>query len=692
MVVVRQRPPRLLAIIGAAAWLACGEPSPIEAIPSAPQLIADSIAIYPRQVQIDDVGKSQLFSATVLDQNGDAIAVPVTWTTTAPAVATVDGSGLVTAHGAGFAFIHARAGSATDAVPVAVVPPGIPTGILPVSGQGQTAPILEQLPQPIVVEVRDRDQKLVVGAEVQFRPYTVDAGTVSPTEALTDSAGRASTRWTLSSNAGSKGIMASIGAPFNTAVGISANALPLAPHAVVKTSMDASGVRSGTYVSPSPSLRVQDRYGNGVPGVEVTFRVTRGGGQVSYSSIATTANPVGVAATSWTVDTTAVQEVTAVVAGEGLEGNPVTFTAQVVRPGKPFRLVAESELEQTGLEGYPVNSWPRVRVLDESGQPVWDAQVHFDVTSGGGSVTADSVKTNGDGVAQQGYWTIRHGANVLTARVGGLDTPLTFRATGVPSTFDIEVRYLNTLDQETRAAIDSAAARWSRVIFGDLPAMVVQRSAGTCGPGQIPAIDETVDDLLIFAVVEPIDGPGNVLIRGEPCVLRSGSLLPSVAIIQVDSADVAMLRSRDALPRAALHAMAHTLGFGVLWEAKGLLVRQSPLPVYVGVQARTARRQMDMEYEGGPIPVEDGHISQSASNPLFEGAAGAADVHWAGWIYDVMMAQLFQDDHLAYITVGQFADLGYQVNLGAADYRLCFRDNCVDEPPVGTAVGRLRRR
>jgi hypothetical protein len=125
MVVVRQRPPRLLAIIGAAAWLACGEPSPIEAIPSAPQLIADSIAIYPRQVQIDDVGKSQLFSATVLDQNGDAIAVPVTWTTTAPAVATVDGSGLVTAHGAGFAFIHARAGSATDAVPVAVVPPGI---------------------------------------------------------------------------------------------------------------------------------------------------------------------------------------------------------------------------------------------------------------------------------------------------------------------------------------------------------------------------------------------------------------------------------------------------------------------------------------------------------------------------------------------------------------------------------------
>ena len=42
-----------------------------------------------------------------------------------------------------------------------------------------------------------------------------------------------------------------------------------------------------------------------------------------------------------------------------------------------------------------------------------------------------------------------------------------------------------------------------------------------------PAISETVDDLLIFADLQPIDGPGNIIGQAGPCLAADATFCPS---------------------------------------------------------------------------------------------------------------------------------------------------------------------
>ena len=80
-------------------------------MPPAPPRVATSLRISPASAELDAVGKTIQFTVEVRDQNGDVMTdVAVAWTSDTPAVATVDGAGLVTAVGAGAASIAAAAG------------------------------------------------------------------------------------------------------------------------------------------------------------------------------------------------------------------------------------------------------------------------------------------------------------------------------------------------------------------------------------------------------------------------------------------------------------------------------------------------------------------------------------------------------------------------------------------------------
>src|SRR5205823_1292132 len=90
--------------------------------------------------------------------------------------------------------------------------------------------------------------------------------------------------------------------------------------------------------------------GGVVPAVPVTFAVTGGGGSVSGSVAHSDANGVATVG-SWTLgpgvgDNT----LTATVAGSGISGNPVTFTATAVQPGAPANLFVSAG----GVTGNPV--------------------------------------------------------------------------------------------------------------------------------------------------------------------------------------------------------------------------------------------------------------------------------------------------------------------------------------------------
>src|SRR4051812_50131355 len=78
-----------------------------------------------------------------------------------------------------------------------------------------------------------------------------------------------------------------------------------------------------------------------------------------------------------------------------------------------------------------------------------------------------------------------------------------------PTPYTIEVRFLGGLTEPQKNAFKAAADRWSRVIVGDLPSVIVD--------------GETIDDLLILAQGADIDGPGRILGQAGPTRLRPGT-------------------------------------------------------------------------------------------------------------------------------------------------------------------------
>ncbi len=98
----------------------------------------------------------------------------------------------------------------------------------------------------------------------------------------------------------------------------------------------------------------------------------------------------------------------------------------------------------------------------------------------------------------------------------------------------------------------------------------VSLPAGACANGLSPAMNETIDDVVIFAEVDEIDGRGGILGSSGPCVRRTGSDLTAVGQMRFDEADLAQLDKNHQLLPVVTHEMAHVLGYGTSWQDLGL--------------------------------------------------------------------------------------------------------------------------
>lgn len=187
------------------------------------------------------------------------------------------------------------------------------------SGTPQTDTILATL-QPFVVTVTDYQHNPVPGVLVSFSALTGDH--TSPTSAVTDGSGHASTTMTLDSVAGPKLVAATVTGLVGSPVSLNATANSGHPVSLARSSAAAQvGPVNGVLAAPLAVL-VQDAHGNPVGGVTVNW--TSSTGLLSAASTQT-GSTTGVASVTKTLGAAAGVGYDTAKA-TGLSGSPVAFT------------------------------------------------------------------------------------------------------------------------------------------------------------------------------------------------------------------------------------------------------------------------------------------------------------------------------------------------------------------------------
>ncbi|HLG04792.1 MAG TPA: leishmanolysin-related zinc metalloendopeptidase, partial [Gemmatimonadales bacterium] len=210
-------------------------------------------------------------------------------------------------------------------------------------------------------------------------------------------------------------------------------------------------------------------------------------------------------------------------------------------------------------------------------------------------------------------------------------------------------------------------ARWAAIITGDLADLTVTVGAGACGSNSPALASRPIDDLLIFATIEPIDGPGQILGSAGWCFIRTAGLLPIIGRMRFDIADIANLEASGRLTAVILHEMGHVLGIGTSWSLFGFL--QSPSPVggppldthHNGANAIVGFNAVGgSTYAGGnKVPVEN----------MF--GSGTINAHWRESVLATELMTGFLggggSNPLSELTVRSLLDFGYVVDVSAAD-------------------------
>lgn len=290
----RALPASLATLLLAVAGLSCtssGEPP-------APRSVTLSVAT----ANLDAIGATRVVIATVRDQDDRPIngAGGVDWTTDDPAVATVSGSGVITAVGNGDAVITASLGnlSATVAVVVAQVP------VAPVAfaGNSQSATHSTTLANPVQVRIEDRLGSPIVGAAVTFSVLS-GGGSIGSPATTSGANGLAATTWTLGSSTTvpQRLTAAVVGTPATTV--LLATALAGPPTALARAPGNTAQGQVGNIGEPvpiRPAVIVRDAVGNPVAGANVLFSVSGGGGSTTGATVETDGGGIAMVG-SWTL-------------------------------------------------------------------------------------------------------------------------------------------------------------------------------------------------------------------------------------------------------------------------------------------------------------------------------------------------------------------------------------------------------
>ena len=555
--------------------------------------------------------------------------------------------------------------------------PAEPVAVVIESGSRQSGRIGAALPVELRVRVVGRTGLPAAGARVEFRPGPGTGSVAVPTVATDDRGVASAGAWTLGDRVGEQRVEAvAVEAPEAARAVFVAVATDV-PAEVRIASGQGQRAQVGARLPVRPAVQVLNARGAPVAGIHVAFATPAG----TVVGAETVTGPQGRAALDgWTLGTeSGVQELVAAVAGEGVKGNPAVFRA-LADPGPPTDLRAFRGDGQRIEAGFPANVSPQVRVEDRYGNGVPGVHVVFRV-GGGGALEGPEQTTGPDGLAAAGAWIGAPAAGTAQTLTATAATPtefagasVSFSAVTVAPFFDVRIVHTPTsqIDEEAKSAFARAEARWEAAIGGNLsPVRATSDAMKACAPDVDHPPARLVDDLDIYVTVEEIDGPGSILAFAGPCYVRQSNGLPFAGIMVFDAADVDQLVEHQSFERTVLHEMGHVLGFGTVWQAKGLLRNPADASSegidthFVGERAVARFDQAGgAEYPGAKVPVE--HL----------GGPGTRNTHWRESVFGPeLLTGIFDagvPNPLSEVTIAALEDVGYLgISYEAADpYRV----------------------
>ena len=126
-----------------------------------------------------------------------------------------------------------------------------------------------------------------------------------------------------------------------------------------------------------------------------------------------------------------------------------------------------------------------------------------------------------------------------------------------------------------------------------------------------------------------------------------------------DKADLRAMERDGTLADVITHEMGHVLGIGTIWTDKRLLRGEGGRnPTFTGANAMREYRKLRGGGALKPVPVEA------------TGGSGTRDSHWRESIFANELMSGFVEsagNPLSRLTVASLKDLGYRVNLAAAE-------------------------
>ena len=533
--------------------------------------------------------------------------------------------------------------------------PATPTSIRVVTGEAQTGVVGRALAVAPAIEVSDARGNPIDGVAITVA-VVAGGGTIAGAPTKTSAGPTSLGTWTLGQKVGENRVEVTVPGIAPLLIGAVATAGPAAK--LTPTTPQTLTARVGDVIRPAPSAVLTDAFDNPIGGTTVTTTVTGGGAVPTTSLVTDGTGRVDVG--SWTLSTISGQQSITLTTGALTS----TFTATVL-PSDPTQLIIVSGNGQRVDAGSFPPQPVVLRVADRFGNGISGQDASLTVTAGGGSISTPTARTDDAGLITIYSWkaglsAVPQGLRVTSgAFVADVDAV-------VQSDFNIDIRFFGPeMTTEQKTLFTNAAARLSAIITGDVPAnpLTNVNVAANCGISGLPAIfTETIDDVIIYATVRPIDGSRSILARAGPCILRqpTENWLTLVGVMEFDAADLGLMSANGYLQEVITHEMLHVLGVGTLWSTRGLLAFEgTPAVGFTG-----GASQQGCLDAGGRLVCE-------ANVPVEgSGGAGTAGAHWRETTFanELMTGYVnIGGMPLSQMTIGSLRDLGYQVNPFAAD-------------------------